>query len=172
MQEDLTLFVTVGSTSFDGLIEIATSAPFLRGLYRNNFRTVVVQYGRGKVPTTTFDDAVDIPRIRIFAFAPSLTSDMQLADIILSHGGSGTIFEAIDMCKRIVVVPNRSLMDDHQMELAEELQLRGIVTVADASQPEDVLRKVVEATTRPPPTENPLPRNTSILASIIAEELS
>lgn len=35
--------------------------------------------------------------------------------------GSGSILEALRYQKRIIVVPNETLMDNHQVELAEEM---------------------------------------------------
>lgn len=167
----LRLFVTVGSTSFDSLIETVLSEPFLRGLYRNGFRSVAIQYGRGVFQEKDIVDTRDMPAIRAFTYSPSLASEMRCADVILSHGGSGSIFEALDMCKRVVIVPNRSLMHDHQMELAGELHSRNIVQVANAQDLDDVLAKVIQASKNPLPQCPPIPRNRSALASIIAQEL-
>ncbi|KAJ9506821.1 hypothetical protein QJQ45_030411 [Haematococcus lacustris] len=37
------------------------------------------------------------------------------------HTGSGSIFEALSLGKHLIVVPNAALMDNHQVELAEQL---------------------------------------------------
>lgn len=39
--------------------------------------------------------------------------------------GAGTILEALEIDARVIVVPNTSLMDNHQLELAEELERQG-----------------------------------------------
>lgn len=39
--------------------------------------------------------------------------------------GSGSILDALRFQKRLIVVPNESLMDNHQKELSEELERQG-----------------------------------------------
>lgn len=50
---------------------------------------------------------------------------MAKAHLIIAHAGSGTILEALRLGKRLVVVPNGELMDNHQVELARELGGQG-----------------------------------------------
>ena len=45
--------------------------------------------------------------------------------------GSGTILEAMRLGIRLVVVPNPSLKDNHQKELANELQKQGYVIASN-----------------------------------------
>ena len=42
--------------------------------------------------------------------------------------GSGTILDALRMGLVCIVVPNSSLLDNHQQELADELDRQGYVT--------------------------------------------
>jgi UDP-N-acetylglucosamine transferase subunit ALG13 len=80
--------------------------------------------------------------VRWYRFIPSLVSEMERSDIILCHAGAGTLLEALEIAakssamttegltcknkKKIVnAVINSSLMDNHQSELAEELESRG-----------------------------------------------
>lgn len=63
-------------------------------------------------------------QLELFQFAPDLTSYIQSADIVISHAGSGTILDTLRMRPKppaLVVVPNTSLMDNHQVELAQAL---------------------------------------------------
>lgn len=62
--------------------------------------------------------------LQLFQFAPDLKPYIRSADIVISHAGSGTILDALRMRPKppaLVVVPNTSLMDNHQVELAEAL---------------------------------------------------
>jgi UDP-N-acetylglucosamine transferase subunit ALG13 len=61
---------------------------------------------------------------------------MREARLIVTHGGD-TVLEAIELGKPVVVVPRRRSyrehIDDHQVELAEALARRGLVTVSEPS---------------------------------------
>lgn len=48
-----------------------------------------------------------------FKFKPSLTDDYKNADLIICHGGAGTILECLRLRKKIIVINNDSLMDNH-----------------------------------------------------------
>ena len=43
-----------------------------------------------------------------------LIIDMKKSDLIISHAGSGTILEVLDLCIPLIVVINGDLMDNHQ----------------------------------------------------------
>ncbi len=46
---------------------------------------------------------------------------MQSADLVISHAGSGSLFEGLALRKAIIAVPNPILMHNHQAELAGRL---------------------------------------------------
>ena len=82
-------------------------------------------------------------RVRWYRFQPSLSNEMEQADIILCHAGAGTLLEALSIPssytnqsttkttqqKIINAVINSKLMDNHQSELAEELEKRNHIHV-------------------------------------------
>ena len=47
---------------------------------------------------------------------------MSLADVIISHAGAGSVMEALRLKKKLIVVVNDLLMDNHQVELATALE--------------------------------------------------
>ena len=141
-------FVTVGTTSFDELVEQMDSPPLHAHLRRLGMTKLVVQIGRGtytpKCATAGADadlagrgeragastagqepSASGLLPTMCFKFAPSLDAHMRSAALIISHGGAGSIMEALGLRKPLVVVVNGALMDDHQSELAGALEERG-----------------------------------------------
>ena len=73
--------------------------------------------------------------VKWYRFQPSLLQDMKRADIILCHAGAGTLMEAMAIRRNqklppiINAVINSTLMNNHQSELAEELEKRNHITV-------------------------------------------
>ncbi|KAL7520777.1 hypothetical protein ACHAWX_005488 [Stephanocyclus meneghinianus] len=144
---------------------------------------IIIQFGRGRCPlyflpsvinptgngidgtadddddsisiTFPFHDAGTTKRLNIkwYRFKPSLSSDMERADLILCHAGAGTLLEALALPiakpsstttekksgstqtnstenhRVINAVINTKLMDNHQSELAEELERRNHILV-------------------------------------------
>ena len=52
---------------------------------------------------------------------PSILDYFKNADLVISHAGAGSCLEALGAKKPLITVINDSLMNNHQMELAEEL---------------------------------------------------
>jgi len=48
--------------------------------------------------------------------------------LLTKHKGAGTILDGMRLGLSLIVVPNDSLLDNHQLELAEELELQGYAT--------------------------------------------
>jgi len=84
---------------------------------------------------------------RTFDFVPSLASLLSDAALVVSHAGSGSVFEALSSSSSpsppqggggreprrpaLVVVANPLLMDNHQAELAEHLAREGVAACAE-----------------------------------------
>ncbi len=106
------IFVTVGTASFDALI-MEMDRLVAEGVIREE---VVAQIGRGQY----------IPQhIRHFRFIRSLNKAYEVADMIVSAGGAGTMMECVRRGLRLVVVENSGLMEAHQSQLIGELARRG-----------------------------------------------
>ncbi|KAJ3293200.1 hypothetical protein HK104_004666 [Borealophlyctis nickersoniae] len=122
--EGPTVFVTVGTTRFDALVNTTLSLPLLSHMRANGFRRVILQHGNSPLP-----ELPSLPSLSIttYTFKPSLAEDFAAADLVISHAGSGSILEALDMGKKLLVVVNETLMDNHQMELAEALAEEGVL---------------------------------------------
>ncbi|KAL4778935.1 hypothetical protein BJX76DRAFT_342158 [Aspergillus varians] len=138
-------FVTVGATaSFHLLLESILDPIFLEALNQHAYTDLLIQYGKDGQPL--FDEFVakypegDINRhgivVQGFDFKQTgLDSEMRLAKsepsenrssgLVISHAGSGSILAALRFGVPLVVVPNPTLKDNHQEELAEVLQEEG-----------------------------------------------
>nr|XP_057904991.1 UDP-N-acetylglucosamine transferase subunit ALG13 homolog isoform X2 [Doryrhamphus excisus] len=114
-----TVFVTVGTTSFDELIEKITSASAIKALKDRGYERLVLQVGRGSF----LPDSQTCPHVNleVFRFKDSIAKDMEQADLVVSHAGAGSCLEALGAGKALLVVVNDKLMDNHQMELARQL---------------------------------------------------
>ncbi|RKO94758.1 glycosyl transferase [Blyttiomyces helicus] len=120
-------FVTVGTTRFDALVRLSTSPAFLTALSKTGFTTLEIQHGHSPLPPLPPNPPLQITTT---AFKPSLAKSMSTASLIISHGGSGSILEALDRATPLIVVVNPDLQDDHQSELARALQESGVLVWA------------------------------------------
>lgn len=65
----------------------------------------------------------------------SILEILEKSDLIICHGGAGTLLDVLRLDKRTIVVPRlekfKEVYDDHELELAESLQNRNISIVYD-----------------------------------------
>ncbi|PKI84253.1 Tuberous sclerosis 2-like protein [Malassezia vespertilionis] len=142
MENGIRVLVTVGSTRFDALVDAVTGKKCLDAIGALNANadctgtpTLFLQYGRSPLsipahatPCTYF--ATDALRYSVcgvevvaFTYTPTLRAFLEDAYAVVSHAGAGTLLEALRAknSPRILVVPNPTLMDNHQDELAGAL---------------------------------------------------
>lgn len=93
-----TAFVTVGTTKFDELVAEVTKKETLDLLQSEGFENVIVQYGSGTIPN------LKRPGFSCFDYKNDISKEMKIADLIISHGGAGSILEAV-RCRRAKVSP-------------------------------------------------------------------
>ena len=104
------IFVTVGTTDFDALVRhVDELAPSLG-------REVVAQIGRGEYLPTNME---------WFRFAPSLDPYFGRAEVVVSHGGLGTIIEVLQRGVKLIGVSNPDRYDLHQEDILRALSDRG-----------------------------------------------
>ena len=144
--KDRTCFVTVGATApFHELIEACTSYKFLESLIAQGYSQIIIQHGNRDKDLSSLMKNLELApnsnsrsRISIdgFDFSPDgLHMELKAAKghvgeregVVISHAGSGSIMDALRMDVPLIVVPNPSLLDNHQVELAEELARQGYV---------------------------------------------
>ncbi|KAL8159528.1 hypothetical protein V2J09_001065 [Rumex salicifolius] len=95
------VFVTVGTTLFDALVKAVDTSETKKELFsKGDDGSLAVDY---------------------FTFSPTIADSLRSASLVISHAGSGSVFETLRLRKPLIVVVNEDLMDNHQAELAEEL---------------------------------------------------
>lgn len=124
------VFVTIGSWKFDQLIKHVD-----RLLSRDKFE-VVIQFGNGSYEPRNHES---------FRLAPSIKEYIANADIIISHGGTGSLLEVLNMGKPLIAVPNPNVMDNHQYEFVHFLEQQGMLACVDVVEnlaEEDLVREL------------------------------
>ena len=129
--------MTVGTTDFDEMIEALDSADFVSFIEACGCKRVVFQIGRGKyepkylIKASSETAATGVGgkmgqgvgkasfEFEFFRYAPSLHDYMESASLIISHAGAGSITESLRLKKSLILCVNESLMDNHQLELAQ-----------------------------------------------------
>ena len=128
------MLVTVGTTSFEGLVLAAGSEPFLDALRSIGCASLTLQVGRGLVlPFSVPPDHPDlsgagvyvqvkgIASVRVVRFIPCLALHPSDFSLVVSHCGAGSLLEALRAGLRVVACVNPTLLHNHQTELARQL---------------------------------------------------
>lgn len=117
------ILVTVGTTKFEDLIRNVDTEEFYKFLDDNNFTKLIVQKGRGEYTiknhtNCTFKNLI----VEQYELMPNFENVIKSCDYVISHAGAGIILESLKNKKHLIVVVNTTLMDNHQVELAEALE--------------------------------------------------
>jgi beta-1,4-N-acetylglucosaminyltransferase len=137
------VFVTVGTTSFDAMVEAVTSPAFAAAVAARGHPRVVVQVGRGaflppagggtggaggagdagpwEFPVPAAGAPGGVVHYSAYRFKADIGGDLRGAAAVVSHAGAGSIFEALRARRPLLVVVNPALADNHQVEIAEAL---------------------------------------------------
>ncbi|XP_004545661.2 UDP-N-acetylglucosamine transferase subunit ALG13 [Maylandia zebra] len=148
-----TVFVTVGTTSFDELIESITSSEATQALKARGYERLVLQVGRGSVLPAA--DSCPHIRLEAFRFKNSIAEDISQADLVISHAGAGSCLEALGAGKSLLVVVNDKLMDNHQLELARQLHIDSHLLYCTCSTLTETLRTMDLSVLQPFPPGQP-----------------
>lgn len=124
--------MTVGSTKFDQLVAKILSGDSIELLTNKlEFTRLVIQAGASRDKHKELEQQVKKAHpkldIELYDYKPTISVDISRADLVVGHAGAGTALEVLRAGKRLLVIENDSLMDNHQAELAEQLALDGYV---------------------------------------------
>ncbi len=136
------IFVTVGAQmAFDRLIEWVDAWAVAEGR-----QDVVAQIG----PSSYQPRQIQVVP---FMSPPEFRRRLAEADAIIAHAGMGSIINALELGKPIVVVPRLSALgetrNDHQVATAKRLSEEGLVLEADTPERLAEQMKKIAGSTRP-----------------------
>ena len=142
------LFVTVGTTRFDELTKLVCSWEFQKQIADIGYTDVVLQHGKTDIGSY-FTQLQEDLRWTAFAYTENMHQYFGMADTIISHCGAGTVLDVLRgpiferrlrKRGRLVLVSNEKLMDNHQKELAEQLQRMNLADVSNLDGLVEVLK--------------------------------
>ncbi|PKX92449.1 N-acetylglucosaminyldiphosphodolichol N-acetylglucosaminyltransferase catalytic subunit ALG13 [Aspergillus novofumigatus IBT 16806] len=169
-------FVTVGATaSFEELVRAALDPSFVTALEKNGYSHLLVQYGKNAAIYDNFLKQypperrpwrrIDIGGFSFhehglggeFALAQADISKGRSGGLVISHAGSGTILE-----------------DNHQEELARQLQKQGYVVASHYQNLCQALHQAEQLRARMlrwPPVRGPGQKNQPTLEQVMSDEM-
>lgn len=152
------IFVTVGTTKFPKLVDTLTQKDILNTLIALQCEFVQIQTGNdfssvhldpeitlsSKLTQNNDSFLLEIENkmtLKYDKYFDDFEKQLDNCDLVISHAGAGTCLEVLHKKKPLVVVINEDLMDNHQIELAEELQKNGYLFYSTCSTLKYVLNK-------------------------------
>jgi beta-1,4-N-acetylglucosaminyltransferase len=174
------------------LIEAVLSPSFCAALEAHNYTHLLVQYGKDGqrlyescIQQAQASEKSMTLQIKGFDLDPSGLQPHLLRakghnipnstpGVVISHAGSGSILDAMRISVPLIVVPNSTLLDNHQVELAEALAEQEYVVhgrlenLAAALEESEKLR---ERAKKWPPVNSGTHRQARGLAGVLDEEM-
>eukprot|EP00917_Polyrhabdina_sp_WS-2016_P022879 GHVP01049561.1.p1 GENE.GHVP01049561.1~~GHVP01049561.1.p1 ORF type:complete len:182 (+),score=26.77 GHVP01049561.1:234-779(+) len=168
------ILVTVGTTSFNSLIEQTMEKSFLEQLNKCGYTELIVQYGNHQLDTCKITEIANGYKIvaSFYSYMDGMGELFETLETLITHGGAGTITLALDtrkhvgFPKNILAVPNDGLLDLHQREFVEDLNSKGIINMCELNELEGVFKEN-RFLTKP----NNLPEPDPFLLSLFIENL-
>lgn len=144
------LFATVGATlPFDRLVE-SVAALKARGEIGE---AVVVQTGIGGVQPEGLETVETLPFDQVLSI-------LREADIVVCHGGTGSLITALREGCRTIAMPRLfsrgEHYDDHQEEITEAFRARGLIAVAKSEEELSAALREVRGREPPRATSDPV----------------
>ncbi|XP_037819475.1 UDP-N-acetylglucosamine transferase subunit ALG13 homolog [Lucilia sericata] len=143
MVEIRTVYVTVGSTKFDALIQTIITDKVLKILQSNGCKNLILQIGKGQ-KVNEQDIAVKYGmRVEQYDFKiEPKRMDIINADLVIGHAGAGTCLDILTNRKAGILVINDQLMNNHQQELALHMKKEGYLECCTVEELENCLENL------------------------------
>lgn len=97
------ILVTLGTTRFDSLIK------FIDENISDNDYEIIMQIADGVYKPKNFE---------YFTYIEDIKSYYENSDLIICHAGAGTIYQLLEMKKKLIIVPNLDRIDKHQSDIS------------------------------------------------------
>ncbi|KAG5899839.1 hypothetical protein JTB14_012310 [Gonioctena quinquepunctata] len=152
------VFITVGTTEFSKLISSITTKKVIDALLYSGYEFIQLQTG-SSFTNIEIDPALDLTyeitregdstflnlgnkiTLKYDSYFENFSQEISKSDLVISHAGAGTCLEVLRHKKPLIVIVNEDLMDNHQQELAEEMQSNGYLYYGNCDNLHEVLKK-------------------------------
>ncbi|KAA1115334.1 N-acetylglucosaminyldiphosphodolichol N-acetylglucosaminyltransferase catalytic subunit alg13 [Puccinia graminis f. sp. tritici] len=170
------MVITVGSTNFEALINKLLNNQLIQILPPSNIKLLIQIGNQPKPETANLITNHNNIQLVIFNYSDSIDHLLQHANLIITHAGAGSILSAINPIQpsplttthiqvtpeytleikptttrpkpRVIVVPNPGLMDNHQIDLAQQISNLGLAYSCSIDQ---LFPTIQKALLGPPP---------------------
>lgn len=111
------IFITVGTTPFDELIKFCDEN---------------IDISKFEVLAQVSSSAIYKPKnIESIDFTNNVQELYNNTDIIISHAGAGSVYNLLELNKKIIFVPNFTMKDNHQKDICRFIKDNNYATVID-----------------------------------------
>ncbi len=154
------LITTGATVTFIKLIRYTLSPRFVNELYKLEFTDLVVQYGKSPDAETLVRSLLDklskvftskesiqsdtngglklcieykdaVLTIKCIKFDRDLVQNYtSKSDLIISHAGTGSILDSLRLKKKLIILVNDKLQDNHQLQIAKAFEEKKVLRVA------------------------------------------
>ncbi|KAH9385131.1 beta-1,4-N-acetylglucosaminyltransferase [Nematocida major] len=115
------LAITTGTYGFPQLIDRVLA---LLGTLSEKYTEIHIQYGQHEPESLkrfSSQGGVPVSVVKV-SYYRSLSEFVQNADLVITHAGTGTVLSLLKEATPFIVVPNETLLHNHQKEYAESMR--------------------------------------------------